>query len=205
MSAKAEYAVRAMIQLATEEPGVLVKTDDLAKAQEAEARRLADEARKKEESAMELRDLLEKREREMNERFQELERQREQDRAVYEQERRLMELDSYRRARIEQEAEFILPELRDLIRGSSEADIDQAIADAKQRTDAIIGNFTAVASQPNPMPRGASPTAPPVGPLEQMTTYQTLTPEDIKGMDIETYKKYRDQLLASANRQYRGR
>ena len=33
MSAKAEYAVRAMIQLATEEPGVLVKTDDLAKAQ----------------------------------------------------------------------------------------------------------------------------------------------------------------------------
>ncbi len=33
MSAKAEYAVRAMVQLATEEPGVLVKTDDLAKAQ----------------------------------------------------------------------------------------------------------------------------------------------------------------------------
>ena len=33
MSAKAEYAVRAMVQLATEQPGVLVKTDDLAKAQ----------------------------------------------------------------------------------------------------------------------------------------------------------------------------
>ena len=33
MSAKAEYAVRAMVQLATVEPGVLVKTDDLAKAQ----------------------------------------------------------------------------------------------------------------------------------------------------------------------------
>jgi len=33
MSAKAEYAVRAMVQLATIEPGVLVKTDDLAKAQ----------------------------------------------------------------------------------------------------------------------------------------------------------------------------
>src|SRR5262249_53913082 len=33
MSAKAEYAVRAMVQLATVEDGVLVKTDDLAKAQ----------------------------------------------------------------------------------------------------------------------------------------------------------------------------
>ncbi|MCV7280480.1 RrF2 family transcriptional regulator [Mycolicibacterium flavescens] len=33
MSAKAEYAVRAMVQLATIEAGVLAKTDDLAKAQ----------------------------------------------------------------------------------------------------------------------------------------------------------------------------
>ncbi len=33
MSAKAEYAVRAMIQLATVESGTLIKTDDLAAAQ----------------------------------------------------------------------------------------------------------------------------------------------------------------------------
>jgi len=33
MSAKAEYAVRAMVQLATVDDGILVKTDDLAKAQ----------------------------------------------------------------------------------------------------------------------------------------------------------------------------
>lgn len=33
MSAKAEYAVRAMVQLATSDSGVLVKTDDLAHAQ----------------------------------------------------------------------------------------------------------------------------------------------------------------------------
>src|SRR5215218_6852287 len=33
MSAKAEYAVRAMIQLATADEGAVVKTDDLAKAQ----------------------------------------------------------------------------------------------------------------------------------------------------------------------------
>ncbi|MGK2882464.1 MAG: Rrf2 family transcriptional regulator [Mycobacterium sp.] len=33
MSAKAEYAVRAMVELATVDAGVLVKTDDLAQAQ----------------------------------------------------------------------------------------------------------------------------------------------------------------------------
>ena len=42
MSAKAEYAVRAMTQLATAEPGVVVKTDDLAAAQGIPAQFLVD-------------------------------------------------------------------------------------------------------------------------------------------------------------------
>jgi len=42
MSAKAEYAVRAMVQLTTVERGSLVKTDDLAKAQGIPAQFLVD-------------------------------------------------------------------------------------------------------------------------------------------------------------------
>ncbi len=42
MSAKAEYAVRAMVQLATVGEGELVKTDDLAKAQGIPAQFLVD-------------------------------------------------------------------------------------------------------------------------------------------------------------------
>ena len=42
MSAKAEYAVRAMIQLATADDGAVVKTDDLAKAQGIPAQFLVD-------------------------------------------------------------------------------------------------------------------------------------------------------------------
>jgi Rrf2 family protein len=42
MSAKAEYAVRAMVQLATVGDGELVKTDDLAKAQGIPAQFLVD-------------------------------------------------------------------------------------------------------------------------------------------------------------------
>jgi Rrf2 family protein len=42
MSAKAEYAVRAMVQLATVDSDVLVKTDDLARAQGIPAQFLVD-------------------------------------------------------------------------------------------------------------------------------------------------------------------
>ncbi|MGV0633398.1 RrF2 family transcriptional regulator, partial [Mycolicibacillus trivialis] len=42
MSAKAEYAVRAMVQLATVEPGTLTKTEDLAQAQGIPAQFLVD-------------------------------------------------------------------------------------------------------------------------------------------------------------------
>ncbi len=42
MSAKAEYAVRAMVQLATADAGALVKTDDLAAAQDIPAQFLVD-------------------------------------------------------------------------------------------------------------------------------------------------------------------
>ncbi|CAJ1495448.1 RrF2 family transcriptional regulator [[Mycobacterium] kokjensenii] len=42
MSAKAEYAVRAMVQLATAEPGTLVKTDEIAVAQGIPAQFLVD-------------------------------------------------------------------------------------------------------------------------------------------------------------------
>jgi Rrf2 family protein len=42
MSAKAEYAVRAMVQLATAEPGALIKTDEIAAAQGIPAQFLVD-------------------------------------------------------------------------------------------------------------------------------------------------------------------
>jgi len=35
--------------------------------------------------------------------------------------------------------------------------------------------------------------------MEQMPSYESLTPEDIKGMDMETYKRYRSQLLQATS------
>lgn len=174
------------------------------KAQE-EAERLAAEAKAKEESELSVRALLQKKEQEWNERFQSLEQQRAQDQAVYEMERRLAETEQYRMNRLAQEGEFIIPELRDLVRGNTPEEIDHSIAEMRQRTDAIMGNMSAVTSQPAPVYRAAAPTAPPVGPMEQASTMQRLTPDDIRSMDIETYKRYRETLLAQASQQYRGR
>lgn len=174
----------------------------MERERKAEEDRIAAEQQAKLEEQMELRELLNKKDQEWNQRFQSIEQERERDRATFEREKALMEVESYRLQRVEQEAEYILPELRDLVRGNSIEEVDRSIEDMKNRTNAVLGNFAGVTSQQPP--RGSAPTAPPVGPMEQMPSHEQLTPEDIRSMDIETYKKYRESLLASASQQYRG-
>jgi DNA repair exonuclease SbcCD ATPase subunit len=166
---------------------------------EAEARR------REEEEKMEVRDLLRKKEEEFNARLAEVESQREADRMLLEKERRFTEIEQYRIARTSQESEFIIPELRDLIRGNDENEIDASIEEMKARTAAIMGNISGAVQDQRQAMRGASPTAPPVGPMEQMESYQSLTPEDIGSMDMETYKKHRERLLRASASQYTGR
>lgn len=177
---------------------------DEREAEKAERDRLAkdaDEARRqKEESEMDLRQLLEKREQEWNSQVSEIKTSMEQQRAVYEKERQLQEAEIYRRDRIAQEAENILPELRDFIQGSTPEEIDQSIETMKARTESVIANFVAQEPVlPFQQPRGAAPTAPPVGPMEQLPDYTNLSPDDIRGMDMDTYKKYREQLLQATS------
>lgn len=174
------------------------------RARMAELEEQAEKARREEEENMKTRDLLDRREQEWSERFSELESRYEQDRAVFERERRFQELSQYRQDRVAQESEYIIPELRDLIRGDSEQEIDASIEEMKARTAAIMGQLEASVSTQRQAMRGAAPTAPPVGPLEQMETYESITPDDIRSMDMETYKRYRASLLNAAGRQYRG-
>jgi hypothetical protein len=171
-------------------------------AEQEERERLAAEAaeaqRMKEESELEVRDLLTRRETEWQQQLAKLEQRYDADRAIFERERAFNELQEYRRQRVEQESEFILPELRDLITGDNPAAIDASIEVMKARTEQIFANMAA-AGPAMPQPRGAAPTSPPVGPMEQMPSYESLTPEDIKGMDMETYKRYRSQLLQATS------
>ena len=73
----------------------------------------------------------------------------------------------------------------------------------KQRSEMIFQNLQA-AQQPQPFRGAAMPSVPPVGPMEQLPSYEQLTPEDIRTMDMDTYKRYREQLLhATSPRQRR--
>ena len=177
-------------------------------AEAAERQRVAEEAenlrKAKEEEEMDLRQLFERRETEFKSQINELNQRYETDRAVFERERALQEAYAYRIARIEQEQEYILPELRDLIGGDSPEQIDAAIEEMKARSEAIFTNMAA-ASQPQPFRGAAMPSVPPVGPMEQLPQQESLTAEDIRNMPMDDYKKYREQLLRATNPQRRGR
>lgn len=173
-------------------------------AEQAERERLAQEAadaaRLREEGEMEVRDLLARRETEWQQQLAALESRYDTDRAIFERERQFNAVQEYRRDRIQQESEFILPELRDLVSGENEAAIDASIEAMKARTEQIFANMqAAMPTAPFQQPRGAAPTAPPVGPMETLPSYEQLTPEAIQAMDMETYKRYRPQLLAATN------
>lgn len=177
-------------------------------AEQAERQRLADEAeaarKEKEESEMDLRSLIDQRDKEWRERLDAIEQASAAERAIFDQERRLNELVEYRRARVDQEQEFILPDLRDFVGGSTIEEIDQSIEVLKQRSEIISANFAAAAQQQQqPFRGGVMPSTPPVGPLEQLPSYEQLSPEQIEAMDMDTYKRHRTQLLQAASQQQR--
>ena len=172
-------------------------------AEEAVRQAAEDERRAVEEEKMSAKQLIERTREEYDARINELQQNYDRDRALFEQERRLMEVDQYRQARLEQDAEYIMPELRDLVRGNNEDEIETAIEEMKIRTAAIMQNVNSAVVEQRQMQRGVAPTAPPVGPLEQASTYESLSPDDIRGMDMETYRKYRERLIPAASQAYR--
>lgn len=179
--------------------------------EEAERKRLADEAdaarKEKEESEMDLRALLDKRDKEWEDRFKETESQYATDRAIFDQERKLAEIDTYRRQRLEQEQEEIIPALLDLVSGNSPEEIEQSIVYMKERSNVIASNFAAAAQQSQqqvPFRGAAMPSVPPVGPLEQLPLNVPVTDALVKNMSMDDYKKNREQLLRMTNPNRRG-
>jgi hypothetical protein len=108
----------------------------------------------------------------------------------------------YRRNRIEQEQQWLIPEFHDLVQGTTPEEIDQSIEDMKLRSASVIENFRAAYADARPPVRGASPTGQPSmgGPLEQQPNIEQLSVEDIKKMDNQTYSRYRDRLMQYTRR-----
>jgi DNA repair exonuclease SbcCD ATPase subunit len=182
------------------------------KEAEERARKEADLVRQREIEELTAKELLAKREDEFNQRinqveeewskkFSELDAQRQAQDAILEKERYMQQLESYRQRRLQAEEDNIIPELKDLISGNTEEEIENSIAVLRERSNAIIESIQR-ASQPT-RPKGAPVTAPPTGPLENQQEYQTLTADDIRNMPMDQYVKMRDRLLNA--RPQRGR
>lgn len=179
---------------------------------EERAKKEAELLRMREIEELSAKDLLAKREDEFNQRlnqvenewstkFMELEKQRQAQEAMLEKERYLQQLETYRQRRIQAEQDTIIPELRDLITGNTEEEIENSIAVLRDRSTAIIESI----QQANaPRIKGAPVTAPPVGPLDNQMEYQTVTADDIRNMPMDQYVKMREKLL-SASRSQKGR
>jgi hypothetical protein len=184
-------------------------------AAEREAARAEAEERAKQESELikqreinelSAKELLLKKEDEWTQRFNDVEKdyksridaietQRQAQEALLEKERRIQEITAYRNSRIQDAADSIIPELQDLVFGNTEEEIENSIAMLTERSNAIIESIQQATAQQQGRLRGAPVTAPPVGPMETQTEYQSLTAEDIRNMPMDQYMKMRDRLL----------
>ncbi len=160
-------------------------------------------ARAKQEEEMSVRELLNQREQEWQQRFRQIEQEREKDKAIFERENSFRQVQDYRTDRLTAEADNIMPELRDLVAGDTKEAIDASIENLKERTNRILQQVQGAQQQQRQEMRGASITSPPVGPMEQQTEYETLSPDDIRNMSMAEYSKRRQQLLGAAGQQRR--
>jgi len=168
---------------------------------EADALKASEEAVKKAaEEEMGFKELLLNKEKEFNAKIEQMEQDRQKDAALLERERQFSALQSYKSQRMEEKADEIMPELRDLVSGNTQEEIDASIDTMIARTSAIFNNIQSAQSQQRSQMRGPNVTAPPAGPMDNDPTYQTLTPEDIKNMSMSDWAKNRDRILGAASR-----
>ena len=183
--------------LSTESEETKTEAARLAKAE-------SDAIRKREDEELSAKELITKRETEFDEklkvvetewegRLAKIEEERATQDAMLEKERRFRELEVYLQRRMTEEGEYIIPELRDLISGTTEEEIENSIAVLKERSSAILESIQQ--STHTSGLRGSPVTAPPVGPMETQMDQQTLTAEDIRDMPMEQYMQMRDRLL----------
>lgn len=200
---EADARVKAM-----EEQMSLISAEREAAKREADERaaKEAELIRQRELEELSAKELLLKKEDEFNQRINSVEQewqeklssieaQRQAQEALLEKERQLQALEHYRNSRLQQEQEHIIPELIDLVSGNSEEEIEQSISVLRERSSAIIESIQQATAVSQGRLRGASVSAPPVGPMETQTEYQQLNADDIRNMSMEQYAKMRDRLL----------
>lgn len=190
------------------------KVDDL-EAELAEFREretVAEKERKKQEKAaeearlaaerekMNAQELIESYRKEQEDRHKALEAELAKERALREKEREFSDLREYRDRRIMEEQEEIMPQLRDLVSGGTQQEIESSIERMKARTASILGEVQqTIQGQRATLPTTGPTGAPATGPLD-MGNVVEMTADDIKNMTAEEYEAARPALHAAMRR-----
>ena len=152
---------------------------------------------------MDMRQLMERRDQEWEQRLEQEKVEREKAFAMLEQERRHSQLQTYLAQRMAAESDEIAEELRDLVAGNTEEEIDRSIAILKQKSDLIRSNVVNGTRTINSQRPTVGVTAPPVGPMESAGATRTYTADELKAMSPEEYAAQRDDLLRAASQSRR--
>jgi DNA repair exonuclease SbcCD ATPase subunit len=169
---------------------------EAAEQQAAEAQRLAEEAEMDAKSQIQSieerwKQQFADRDKQWEAQFKNLSEQRELDKAVLDRERQLNARTAYITQR-QKEEEDVIPDLWDLVQGSTPEEIEQSITVLREKSAAILA--ATQASAPPVLFPGARVTAPP---MDNHSDQQAVsfTPEQIRAMPLDQFAKYRDQLL----------
>ena len=177
----------------------LAAKEELREA-ELSAKKAEREAKKKHDDEQELtfKELLSKKEQEFQSQLEAERLERERAFALLDTERRFQDLMNYRAQRIEQERDSIVPQLIDLVSGSSQDEIEQSIATLKDKSAGIMQDVQQATASAKQSMAGTRVTAPASGPLDNDSEHNPLTIDPKKGITMGDYIKNRDVYLGAA-------
>jgi hypothetical protein len=175
-----------------------------AKEAERETKRQAklaertEEKKKKEEKELSFKELLSKKEQEFQSQLEAERLERERAFALLDTERKFQDLMNYRAQRIEEERDNIVPQLIDLVSGSSQEDIEQSIETLKAKSAGIMQDVQQATMNAKQSMAGTRITAPASGPLDNDSEHNPLTIDPSKGISMDDYIKNRHKYLGAA-------
>jgi hypothetical protein len=166
----------------------------------AEAQAEAERAKAAAESELDAKSLLDLRTKELQEQLERERQERERAFALLERERTFADLQAYRQQVLEANRDNIMPQLVKYVQGNTQEEIDASVADVVAQTSDILASTQEVLQNQRREMKGTSITTPPAGPLETNSEQRMLTPQEIAGMSMNEYAKYRDKIMSSSAR-----
>ena len=164
------------------------------------AEKAAQEERSRQENELSTKELLAKREQEWQSQFDNERAERESAFAQLAKEQEFARLNSYKSQRVESERDNIMPELIDLVGGSSAEEVDASIESLKERTAKIIDSVQQTTQTARRDMVGTKPTLPTTGPMDNYSENRNYTAAEIAAMPMDVWAKVRGTILSPTAR-----